>query len=465
MRRPLGIAAVLVAIALVAGSLLAREGLAQQTAPSQALSLDQLLEQVRKGRRVESRDNQEREARFRAAKSEQQHLLKEARAARVAEERQSEKLERSFDENELKIAELEEQLRNKLGTLGELFGVVRQVAGDTRGHLEASLVSAQLPGRDQQLGVLAESKSLPSIEQLEGLWFALQQEMTESGKVVRFPATVVTESGEETQREVIRIGVFNAVADGKYLRWLSDVGKLAELGRQPASRFLDTVSDLERASEGLVRMAVDPGRGSILNLLVQTKTYRERIDDGGVVGYIIIALGSVTFLLALVRLLFVFLESRKVNSQKRSPEPKAGNALGRILGVYSENRDVDPETLELKLDEAVLRESARVERYLWAIKVVSVVAPLMGLLGTVTGMIRTFQAIQLFGAGDPKRMAGGISEALVTTMLGLCVAIPLVLLHSWINSMSKGVTDVLEEQSAGLIATRAEKDEGRGETA
>ena len=115
------------------------------------------------------------------------------------------------------------------------------------------------------------------------------------------------------------------------------------------------------------------------------------------------------------------------------------------------------ETLELKLAEAIFREMPKLTRSLLFIKIISVVAPLMGLLGTVTGMIQTFQAITLYGTGDPKLMAGGISQALVTTVLGLTVAIPMVLLHTLVSGRSKRIVQVLQEQSAGIIAEHSER--------
>jgi biopolymer transport protein ExbB len=260
---------------------------------------------------------------------------------------------------------------------------------------------------------------------------------------------------------VIRVGAFNAISDGQYLKWIPDVGRLGEIGRQPAPKFVGTVDNLESAQDGLVRFAIDPARGQILALLVNTPTFRERIDYGGAVGYAIIILGSLTMFFGFLRLIQVFIISRKVASQKKTTQPSEGNPLGRVLKVYADNREQDTETLELKLEEQVLRETAKIEGFLWLIKVVSAVAPLMGLLGTVTGMINTFQIITLFGTGDPKMMASGISEALVTTMLGLIAAIPLVLMHSLLASMARGVTNVLEEQSTGLIATQAES-EGSG---
>jgi biopolymer transport protein ExbB len=441
--------------------LTAPPGVASAAGDEDALTIDELLERVRSGWRAERAENERREKEFRAAQGRQKELLAQAEATQLAEEQRSDRLEQQFEDNELKIAEQEDLLVKRLGTLGELFGVVRQVAGDTRSQVENSLVSSQYPGRIPFLDELGQSKALPSIGALEGLWATLLQEMVESSKVSRFPATIVKVNGEEVEQQVIRVGAFNAISDGQYLKWISDVGRLGEIGRQPAPKYVGTVDNLESAQDGLVRFAIDPARGQILALLVNTPTFRERIDYGGAVGYAIIILGSLTMFFGFLRLIQVFIVSRKVASQKKTTQPSEGNPLGRVLKVYADNREQDTETLELKLEEQVLRETAKIEGFLWLIKVVSAVAPLMGLLGTVTGMINTFQIITLFGTGDPKMMASGISEALVTTMLGLIAAIPLVLMHSLLASMARGVTNVLEEQSTGLIATQAES-EGSG---
>ena len=425
--------------------------------PPKPKSLDELLELVQKGWRAERAENKQREARFRSAKAEQAQLLKDAKAALAREEARSQRLELAFQENEVSLAELEETLAERLGSLGELFGVVRQVAGDASGHVENSLVSAEIPNREGLLEEMGKSKELPSIELLEQLWFSLQQEMVEQGKVVRFTAPVLSAEGGESQLEVIRAGVFSVIADGNYLLWEPEVQRLRELSRQPPSKYLGTVAGFESTRSGMARLAVDPGRGSLLAVLIDTKSLPERVPEGGYVGYTIIGLGAIAALIAVVRWLIVFVQTRKVLAQQKREEADTGNALGRVLRVFEENRDADTETLELKLDEAVMRETTQLERYIWLVKVVSVVAPLLGLLGTVTGMIRTFQAITLFGAGDPKMMAGGISEALVTTMLGLTVAIPLVLLHALLASSTKRIVDVLDEQSAGLIARQAER--------
>jgi biopolymer transport protein ExbB len=445
----------LVAVVITGLLLVAFPAFGADEAPK-AKSLDELLRQVKSGWRTERAAMQQREEDFKRSKQDQARKLEEARAMRIREEQRSEVMEERFEVNEELIGELEEDLRQQLGTLGELFGVVRQVAGDTRGNVENSLVTSQIPDRAQFLEELGQSRTLPSIGSLERLWFTLQQEMTESGKVTRYKANVIDADGQETERDVIRVGVFNAIADGKYLRWLPEVSKLSELSRQPPARYLSTVSKLAAATSGLNRFAIDPSRGSILAMVIETPSQRERIAQGGPIGMTIIGIGLLAGAIGLLRLAITFVVGRKVKSQLGSSQASEGNPLGRVLGVYEENQNTDIETLELKLDEAILRESAKLDRFLWAIKVVSAVAPLMGLLGTVTGMIRVFTTITLVGTGDPKMMASGISEALVTTMLGLLVAIPLVLIHAFVSSRRKEIVDVLQEQSTGMIARRAE---------
>jgi biopolymer transport protein ExbB len=332
------------------------------------------------------------------------------------------------------------------------------VATDTSGQVWDSLTSSQLDPRKELLDRLGRSKELPSTDDLEKLWYELQREMTEQGQIVRYRANVLTTEGQLEERDVVRAGPFSAVSGGRYLLWEPAVEKLRELTRQPPSRYLDTVAPFEAAKGGVAVLAVDPSRGSLLNALTETPDAQERVQQGGYVGYVIIGLGVLAFVLGLIRWVAVTITSRKVAAQQKSERVNLGNPLGRVLSVFEKNRQADSETLELKLDEVVLRESSKIERYMWLVKTVSVVAPLLGLLGTVTGMIKTFQAITLFGTGDPKMMAGGISEALVTTMLGLMTAIPLVLLYDTLSNSARRVIGVLDEQSAGLIALRSERD-------
>ena len=425
----------------------------------QAEDLDELLDQVRKTIRVEKLGHTQREQRFLAEKDAQQRRLKKIGEALVAEHKRSAALQRAFDKNADRIASLEAKLEQRSGALLELFGVVRQVAGDTLAVLDDSLVSTQIRDRSDAVEPLAKSDRLPSIDQLEALWFALQQEMTESGKVVSYPTRVIGVDGSEREQQVTRVGVFNAVSGGKFLQHVSQSSKLQELPRQPAVRHQAMAASLQMASAGMQPMVIDPSRGSVLTLLTQTPNLVERLEQGRLVGYVIIAIAIIGLAIALERAFHLGYVGRQVRKQLTSDGPDRNNPLGRVMAVYRENTSVSPETLELKLDESIIKDSSALQRGLPTLKLLATVAPLLGLLGTVTGLIETFQSITLFGTGDPSLMAGGISQALVTTVLGLCAAIPLILLHSMLSSQSRRLLSFLEEQSAGIIARHAEQGE------
>lgn len=428
-----------------------------------AKDLDQLLRLIKQGKVAEAKENTAREQRFKAAKNDQAKLLAEAKNTLKQEEDRSAKLEANFEENEQKTAELQEALNKRLGSLKELFGVLQQVAGDTNSQFQNSIISAQYPNRGEFLENLAKkmgtSSQLASIEEMERLWFELQREMTESGKIVKFNETIIDHTGVDKQTDVIRVGSFNLVADGKYLRYSNETNRIAELVRQPPYRFTETADELSYASgPDWVQFGIDPSRGTLIEALVKEPDMVERIHFGGIVGYIIIGVGALSLLLALEKILTLFLTRTKVKAQIKSTTINTNNPLGRVLAVREKNKKMDPEALELKLAEAIIKERPKLERFIPLLKIIAVAAPLLGLLGTVIGMILTFQSITLFGTGDPKLMAGGISQALITTVLGLLVAIPTVFLHSITHGMSKGILQILEEQSAGLIAQRMEEE-------
>jgi biopolymer transport protein ExbB len=299
---------------------------------------------------------------------------------------------------------------------------------------------------------------LATIEEIERLWFEVQREMTESGKITRFTTRVNRLDGQVQDQEVVRIGSYNLVSEGKYVTYDIANKVVKELPAQPAGRFVDSAAALQAANSGFVAFGLDPTRGQLLELQNQIPSIQERIAQGKQVGYVIISLGIVALLLAIERIITLSVTAGKVRSQaKNVGTPNTSNPLGRVLQIYHDNKSVDPETLQLKLDEAILKEQPAINARIAFIKIISMVAPLLGLLGTVIGMILTFQAITLFGTGDPKTMAGGISSALMTTVLGLCVAIPTVLMHSIVQSRSNVIMHILTEQSAGLIAEHAEE--------
>jgi biopolymer transport protein ExbB len=422
-------------------------------------NLDALLKQVKRESILEQQQNKKREAEFVAARDEQAKLLAEANTQLAEQERRTTLLNLSFQSQEINLAEKEALLQEKSGSLGELFGTVRQMANDSRSVLDSSMTSAQKSGRGEFLTTLAERKQQPTIGELRDFWLMIQEEMTESGKINQFTVPVITAEGVVEDQQVTRIGVFTAFSDGNFLRYLPETGSLVELGRQPVDRLRQLVSDFETAGadSGLMPVVVDPTRGAILALLVQAPDLKERIQQGGWIGYIILGLGAIGLLIALLRFISLTVVGRGVSAQQKNTEVSLKNPLGRILSVYSEAGSQDVETLSLKLDEAILREIPKIERGIVTLAIIAAITPMLGLLGTVSGMIETFQAITLFGTGDPKLMSGGISQALVTTELGLAVAIPIMLIHSAISSKSNRLVQILDEESSALVAHNAEK--------
>lgn len=446
-------------ISILLGSVVAF--IASTAFAQQATSLDELLEQLAQGQVAQTKQNQQREANFTSRQAEQSQMLANAKTNRRDKIAESSRLENKFEVNEVALANKQETLSKRLGELKELFGVLQQVAGDTKSKFQNSVISAQIPGRgvflDQFAQSMGSSSKLASIEEIEKIWFELQREMTESAKITRFTREIVLADGQKTQAQVTRVGSFNLAANGKYLEFISETGSVAELIRQPANRYLSTTEDLTSTTHGQVAFALDPTGGSILGLLVQAPNQQERVDQGGPVGYVILAIGAIGLLIAIERFISLFLIGGRVNRQLKSATPSNDNPLGRVLMVKNDNKNTDLDTLELKLSERILKEVPPLTTRLTMIKIISVVAPLIGLLGTVTGMINTFQAITLFGTGDPKLMAGGISQALVTTVLGLVVAIPMVFISTMLNTRSRAIINILQQQSAGILAERSEK--------
>ena len=307
---------------------------------------------------------------------------------------------------------------------------------------------------------MSETTELPTIREIEGLWYELQREMVASGQVVGFNANVNDVDGTSSECDVVRVGLFNAVCDGKYLEYSATKGEYSFLPRQPAGRYTKTAKSIAEAEAGeQIRFGIDPTGptgGSLLANLIQTPSLLERAQQGREVGYAIIAVGTIGILIAIWKLIELAQLGKAVRNQANSKVADSRNPLGRVLKVGKDNFDKDIDTLELKLAEAIMAERPAIERGIGAVRIISVVAPLAGLLGTVTGMIVTFQMITLYGTGDPKLMAGGISQALVTTVLGLLVAIPTTLLHSFTASSARGIISTLEEQSTGILAEHSE---------
>jgi biopolymer transport protein ExbB len=428
-------------------------------------TVEALLSLVKEGKTREQSENADREKKFLSNKNKQASILAAEKRELARQEKIADKLEADYKKNEETLRVKEEAYKKELGSLVELFGHLQSSAGEAAVQFGGSLTSAQFGVErvaflNDLTGKMSETTELPTIREIEGLWYELQREMVASGQVVSFNTMVSDTDGTTSECNVVRVGLFNAVCDGKYLEYSATKGQYAFLPRQPAGRFTKTAKNIAASSSGeQVKFGIDPTGptgGSLLANLIQTPSLVERAQQGREVGYAIIAVGTIGIIIAIYKLIELAGVARAVKNQASSKAADARNPLGRVLKVGQDHFEKDIDTLELKLAEAIMAERPAIERWIGAVRIISVVAPLAGLLGTVTGMIVTFQMITLYGTGDPKLMAGGISQALVTTVLGLLVAIPTTLLHSFTASSARGIISTLEEQSTGILAEHSE---------
>ena len=384
-------------------------------------------------------------------------IHKKVKSDLEAAEDLSQRLISEFDENEKVLSELEEKLTLKLGNLGEMFGVVKQVSGQTRGEFKNSITNIDNPNRDLFLKNLAESKKLPDLADISGLWVELLKEIRNAETIKTFTTEVLSADGDNSELEVLRIGTFSITQDGNFLKHLIDTNQVEFLPSQPSGVNKRKLRRLQASSEGVYEVDIDPTRGAILDKLIQKKTFFQRIADGGFVGYVIILLGLGGVALASERIYVLRNTLDSIREQENSTDIIQDNLLGSLLQTAKENVNESLDSLELILDEKIQSITPTIEIRVKAIKLIATVAPLLGLLGTVIGMIETFQAITLFGTGDPKLMAGGISQALVTTMLGLIVAAPLLFMHSYAENYSKSIISFLEEKASGIVANKTKQ--------
>ena len=425
---------------------------------------EELLEIVKRGQYADTQEQRDREARFRNEKNKQAKMLSDAKAERARLEKEAARLEQKFEANEALLVVAEEQLIERLGSLNEIFGHLAGNTTEARNIMEQSLTAAQF-GKDREdfmtkLGSkMNEGIKLASIEELETLWYELQREINASGEVVKFTADVISTDGNVEQRDVVRVGNFNVVSDGQYLSYSPSRGMYSELPSQPAGRYTSSTSDILSENTFPVQFAADPTGpqgGSFLQSLISMPRTAERMTLGGPVGFIIMTIGLLATALFIWRFRELWAMRSAVQAQAASDTLSDDNALGRILKIAEEDKKADTDTLELKMAEQILKERPTIEGLNWVLKIVSVVAPLMGLFGTIIGMIETFTMITLFGTGDPKTMASGISVALVTTWLGLMVAIPTTFMYATVNNFAKGILGTIEESSTGMVAKRSE---------
>jgi len=436
--------------------------LSATAASAQINSISDLLNQVRSDSAKTAAENRDREAKFRQKRNQQSALLRQARGELGALERKAQSVQSTFDANGRRIARLEGELRAAQGDFGEVFGLARSKAGEFKAILDSSLITAQYPTRTEVLGTVSESKALPDSDQLNAIWQSMLQEIKAQRQVATFSAPVANVD-DGAMQSVTRVGPFSifTAENADFLQYTPPSGSeentlLAKLPRQPGGAISSAASDVTKTNSGIVYAPIDPTRGELLKSFERVPDTGERIAQGGTIGKIILLLLAIGVLFGILNIVRLSLAKMAVGGQKRNAQPDEKNALGRIMMAYEGSKNKDADTVELKLDEAILRESPKFEFGLNFLKLAAGIAPLLGLLGTVTGMIKTFQAMMIYGTGDPQLMAGGISEALVTTMLGLIAAIPLLILHSFCSSIARSIQGTLEEQSAGIVARHVE---------
>lgn len=426
---------------------------------SSVATLDQLLAKVRAEHEKERKLNAEREAEFVREKARQQQLLDKARASYYASQSKNNPARAQADANEQEISRLRRELAKNISDMGDIYAVHNQFAMDFLTVLNDSQIGAQFPQRAKELDDIYQPDALPSIDDMEKLWLLTLEEMNESGKVVKYQGKIVNAAGDMREATITRLGNFSAFSADEFLRFVPETQEFIAPKKQPESRFTGMAEDFADADPGHLQAApLDPTQGNLLGMLARTPNIIERIQQGGSVGYLTIAVGLTGLLLTLYRVIYLLKEKSAFNRQMQNLNaPRQDNALGRVMLSARNAKVQDEETIQYALDEAVLKEIPRLEHYHSVIKLFAAIGPMLGLLGTVTGMIKTFEAISLFGGGDPKLMAAGISEALVCTVLGLLVAVPMLLSHNLVSSFAKDLIQRLDEQSAGILARALEK--------
>lgn len=420
---------------------------------AKSLTPDQLLQRIRDEKTTEQRLMSEREQRFLADKNEQQKLFQEAKAALKKQELEAAELKARFEAQERLLAEKEQELKTRMGEMGELFAVIRQSAGDIAAQWDDSLLNVQFPERVSTLERLASSRKLPTVEDIEGFWLAVLEDLAASGRVEQITLPVVQANGERIDDSVVRIGPFMALNQQGILSYEPETDYLLVLPKQPSGEVSAARSWIQSTAD-VDFVAVDPTRGSLMEKLQRQPSLWEQAKQGKIVGAVIMALGVLGLLFAIWRFVVLMKVLAGVRKQMRNlSEPTRDNPLGRVLSVLGKQPEMsDLDSLELKLDEAVMREVPNLEFGHGMLKLIAAVAPLLGLLGTVVGMIVTFQSMNQAGGADSRLMADGISLALVTTVQGLIVAVPMLFLHSVLAARTKSVVQLLEQQCVGMLA-------------
>lgn len=419
-------------------------------------STAQLVNKAKSENRTQASHNVVREADFKKTEQELKAIKAQLEAKRTSVQNATDVLTKTFSDNENKLARLEEKLRLETGSLGELFGVVRQNAKELGAELSSTVNSVDRAEHTATVEQIIDAKSLPSMPQLSGLWMSMVEQIQASSELSKSEIAFINGEGNTQHVDAYRLGSIGLVTDQGYVSWNTQREDAIAYLKQPENG--PTLTSLSSLANGEVaNVVVDPSRGFMLEQLALTPSLSDRLQAGGVVGKVILGLLAIGLIIALVRGVSLSIARQKIRAQLKNPEQAGDNPLGRVLAVYNKEQNQTVEALELRLLEAVVDEQTHLEKGLSMLKLLAALAPMLGLLGTVTGMIETFQVITQFGNGDPKVMAGGISMALVTTVLGLVAAMPLLLAHNILSTQAENIRNILEKQGIGLVAEQAEK--------
>ena len=403
--------------------------------------INALLELVKTNKSIYVNEDNKRLQSFLDKIEERTALLNDAKTKLENEKARNKKLEKQFEDNEKTLADLEEKLQIKIGVLGELFGVTRQFAGELAASSENSVVFYEFPKRLEVLKEISKIK-VHNLEELEQLWIAYFDEIVAGGEIKKIDTIITDPDGESFDGQIIRYGLFSTSYNNKFVTPASSLNSFKLLAKQPESNITRSLKKHARADD-YKEVAIDPTRGFLLSLYLDKPGWFQRIAQGKLIGFIIILIGLIGTAFSLFKIYKLREYSEEVND----------NSSGVISEMTKSLKSGDSrDSKENIIDEIIINYTGTLEWGSNWIKFFAAVAPLLGLLGTVIGMIETFQAITLFGTGDPKQMAGGISQALVTTMLGLIVAAPLLGMYTYISEKTTSILQIIEEKASYLLS-------------
>ena len=401
-----------------------------------------LLQTVEINKSIYVADDQKRINKFLDLIDEREAMLAKAKNDLRLENERNARLEKEFEENEKVLAELEERLQIKIGVLGELFGVARQFAGELLSSSESAYTFTEFPERGDKLKEIGKIQ-VHSIEELEALWLEYFNEIVASGEVKEFKSKIINSKGDSFEDNIVRYGLFSASYKSEFIKPINELNGFELLQRQPEKSILRNLKRHQRSDE-YKTASIYPTRGFLLSLYLDKAGWIERIAQGKSVGFIIILIGIIGVAFSSYKIYFLN-ESKKILE-----DSKQTNVIQDMIDNIKKAKSY--QSKENIIDELISNYSSKLDWGVSWIKFVAAVAPLLGLLGTVIGMIETFQAITLFGTGDPKQMAGGISQALITTMLGLMVAAPLLGFYTYISDRVNTLVQIVEEKGSYLLS-------------